>query len=93
MWGMKLYLEPHLFKCTPAEGQPPEKVAMVACGGSHTAAVTEAGQLYTFGKGGSLCLGRGNKSYSPHPQLVEGLGGRCVLKMACGNKHMGVLTD
>lgn len=50
MWGMKLYLEPQLFKCSPGEGQAPEKVAMVACGGSMTAAVAESGRLYTFGK-------------------------------------------
>ncbi len=53
MWGMKLYLEPHPFKCAPAEGQSPERVVAVACGGSHTAAVSETGRLYTFGKVGS----------------------------------------
>ena len=92
MWGMKIYLEPHIFKVGET-GM--EKVEKIACGGAHTAAVTEdAGQLYTFGKGSSLCLGHGSKSYTPHPLIVkEGLGGRKVVKMACGHRHMGVLTE
>ncbi len=91
MWGMKNFLEPHVFKIGET-GM--EKAVQVACGGSHTAVVTEAGQLHTFGKGSSLCLGHGSKSYTPHPKLVtEGLAGRKMLSMACGHRHMGVITD
>jgi len=92
MWGMKVYLEPHHLKVGETGI---EKVGLVSCGGSHTAVVTEgAGQLHTFGKGSSLCLGHGGKSYTPHPKLVaDGLAGRRVLKAASGHRHMGVITD
>lgn len=92
MWGMKIYLEPHHLKVGET-GM--EKVGLISCGGSHTAVVTEgAGQLHTFGKGSSLCLGHGVKSYTPHPKLVaDGLAGRRMLKVASGHRHMGVITD
>lgn len=70
-----------------------EAVAQVACGGSHTAVVTEGGRLYTFGKGNSLCLGHAKKSYTPHPRLVDALEGRKVLSIACGHKHMAAITQ
>lgn len=90
MWGMKIHLEPQVFRV--GEG---DKVWQVGCGGSHTAVVTEdAHQLFTFGKGSSLCLGHGTRSYTPHPKLVaDGLAGRGVVKVACGHRHMAVITD
>lgn len=61
---------------------------MVSCGNAFTACVTDGGKLYTCGKGSSLSLGHGNRSYTPHPALVESLRDRKVKKVACGGKHM-----
>ena len=47
-----------------------EAVLMVACGEEHTAAVTEDGGVYTFGKGGHGRLGLGDKEDRTTPTLV-----------------------
>ena len=70
-----------------------EKVLTVACGGRHTAAVTQNGNVYTFGEGpfgelglGSSCLETGT------PKKVASLGNIRARDVACGESHMAVIT-
>lgn len=45
----------------------------VACGGAHSAAITAAGELYTWGKGRYGRLGHGDSEDQLKPKLVEAL--------------------
>jgi alpha-tubulin suppressor-like RCC1 family protein len=70
-------------------------VRQIACGGLHTAAVTDNGQVYTWGDA------RGNQlGYQPHgftnqstPFLVESLQLQFVVQVALGQSHSLALTD
>ena len=76
------------------------KVASVACGDSHSAAVTSDGKLYTWGWGGSLwsgsgLLGHGDGASHTTPKLVESLleeEGLEVKTAALGELHSAILT-
>jgi alpha-tubulin suppressor-like RCC1 family protein len=71
-------------------------IRQIACGGLHTAAVTDAGTVYTWGDARAHQLG-----YQPHgftnqpiPHLVESLDGVAfVVSIACGQSHTVALTD
>jgi len=71
-------------------------IRQIACGGLHTAAVTDAGTLYTWGDARAHQLG-----YQPHgftnqptPHLVESLDGVAfIVGVACGQSHTVCLTD
>lgn len=71
-------------------------IRQIACGGLHTAAVTDAGTVYTWGDARAHQLG-----YQPHgftnqpiPHLVESLEGVAfVVAIACGQSHTVALTD
>lgn len=63
-------------------------VKQVACGQRHTAALTEEGDVYTWGWGGSFldmgALGHGNKEAQQTPKKVEGLPEN-VVDIQCGD--------
>jgi len=71
-------------------------IRQIACGGLHTAAVTDAGTVYTWGDARAYQLG-----YQPHgftnqptPRLVDSLDGVAfVVSIACGQGHTVALTD
>lgn len=63
-------------------------VTRVSCGAVHTAVVSSAGQLFTFGCGDGGRLGLGaNAGDSPHPQLVGALERDVVVDVCCANWH------
>jgi len=68
------------------------KVVGVSAGGSHTAVWTEAGELFTFGRGDNGKLGHGTQNESV-PRLVEALVGKKVIDVAAGEDHTAVLTE
>lgn len=51
-------------------------VVDVACGGAHSAAITTAGELFTWGKGRYGRLGHGDSEDQLKPKLVEALLGK-----------------
>lgn len=59
-------------------------VVQVTCGSYHTAAVTQNGELYTWGGGMYGKLGHSNESGQATPKRVEGLVGLIVSQVACG---------
>eukprot|EP00591_Stephanopyxis_turris_P011504 CAMPEP_0195529978 /NCGR_PEP_ID=MMETSP0794_2-20130614/32665_1 /TAXON_ID=515487 /ORGANISM="Stephanopyxis turris, Strain CCMP 815" /LENGTH=223 /DNA_ID=CAMNT_0040661369 /DNA_START=153 /DNA_END=821 /DNA_ORIENTATION=+ len=67
-------------------------VTQVTCGSYHTAAVTNNGDLYTWGGGMYGKLGHGNESGHSIPKRVEGLSGLPVSQIACGSRHTAVIT-
>lgn len=69
-------------------------IRQVACGGVHTAVVTETGQVYTWGDGKNGELGHHHDpNLKQTPRLVENLNGVFVTYVACGGGHTVVLTD
>lgn len=48
-----------------------EKVVEVACGGSHTLALTKGGDLYSWGYGDMMALGHGKDADEPEPKKVS----------------------
>lgn len=64
----------------------------IACGGFHTAVVTDDGNLYTFGGGEHGQLGHGDKFNRVVPTLVQALEGEFVSQITCGWSHTVVLT-
>jgi alpha-tubulin suppressor-like RCC1 family protein len=73
-------------------------VVDVACGGGHTAALTEDGQLWVWGRGRGGELGQGtnerasNAANRTEPVRVD-LGGRKCTAVALGNEHTLVLVE
>ena len=69
----------------------------LACGGAHTAALTDDGQLYLWGRGNEGQLGLGDLRPRAVPALIKTLGdkaaGTSVLQVACGGSHTLALCD
>ena len=69
----------------------------ISCGGAHTAALTDDGQLYVWGRGNEGQLGLGDYRPRTVPALVKALGdqqaGSTVLQVACGASHTIALCD
>jgi alpha-tubulin suppressor-like RCC1 family protein len=103
-WGGKMHFSPNLI--TGDSGTfLKQKIVKVATGNGFTAAVDQDGQLFTFGRGKSGCLGHGNKQTLRIPTRVEGFGpqntqeakernpfGR-VVQVFGGNNLIAALTE
>ncbi|KAL7983783.1 hypothetical protein Chor_000659, partial [Crotalus horridus] len=61
------------------------EVVDIAAGGAHSACITAAGDLYTWGKGRYGRLGHGDSEDQLKPKLVEALQGYRVIDIACGS--------
>ena len=74
-----------------------KNVVDVSCGINHSAAVTESGQVYTWGKNNYGQLGLGDdvdgESMMIFPELVEGLKGVKITSVSCGHFHTAALSD
>ncbi|XP_017400590.1 E3 ISG15--protein ligase HERC5 isoform X2 [Cebus imitator] len=64
-----------------------QKVEFLACGGSHTALLTQDGLLFTFGAGKHGQLGHNSTQNELRPCLVAELAGNKVTQIACGRWH------
>ena len=63
-------------------------VSHVALGGKHAAAISQKGELFTWGTGFCGQLGHGSGEDKAHPTLVEGpLAGLTVTDVSCGETH------
>ena len=67
-------------------------VSQVVCGGFHTAAITEAGELYTWGGGEHGQLGHGDKINKTTPWHVTALNKSTLVQIACGWSHTVALS-
>ncbi|XP_005105124.1 probable E3 ubiquitin-protein ligase HERC4 isoform X1 [Aplysia californica] len=72
-----------------------QQVIQVAAGANHSVALTQAWEVFTWGKNDSGQLGRGDIPEEARgiPKLVKSLAVHCVLQVACGNDHCIVLTN
>lgn len=69
------------------------QVQMVSCGTWHTALITTAGQLFTFGDGTFGALGHGNRSTALLPKEVESLKGLRTISVSCGVWHTAAVVE
>ncbi|KAL3840104.1 hypothetical protein ACJIZ3_024695 [Penstemon smallii] len=74
----------------PLEGL---QVATVTCGPWHTALITSAGQLFTFGDGTFGVLGHGNRENVSYPREVDSLLGLRTIAVACGVWHTAAVVE
>eukprot|EP00877_Chromochloris_zofingiensis_P008815 jgi/Chrzof1/4187/Cz14g02070.t1 len=68
-------------------------IKQVACGDTHTLAITDDGALYSFGRNQNGQLGHGNTSDVLSPKLVEGLKCKVVTSIAAGAEHTVAATQ
>ncbi|KAK9682228.1 hypothetical protein RND81_10G059700 [Saponaria officinalis] len=68
-------------------------VAWISCGPWHTAVVSSAGQLFTFGDGTFGVLGHGDRKSSSVPREVESLKGLRTVRAACGVWHTAAVVE
>eukprot|EP00742_Colponemidia_sp_Colp-10_P002931 GILJ01003128.1.p1 GENE.GILJ01003128.1~~GILJ01003128.1.p1 ORF type:complete len:794 (-),score=80.20 GILJ01003128.1:478-2859(-) len=75
------------------EGLKNYPVMHIACGDTHTAAVTsESNDVYTWGGGTDGQLGHGDKVRQNVPRLVQVLRSKGVRIVACGKRHTAALS-
>ncbi|CAK7330595.1 unnamed protein product [Dovyalis caffra] len=68
-------------------------VSSISCGPWHTAVVTSAGQLFTFGDGTFGVLGHGDRKSVSLPREVESLKGLRTVRAACGVWHTAAVVE
>ncbi|XP_058465564.1 probable E3 ubiquitin-protein ligase HERC2 [Malaya genurostris] len=77
----------HVRKPTPIQGLRGKKVIHVAVGALHCLAVTDNGQVFAWGDNDHGQQGSGNTVVNKKPNLVLGLDGVFVNRVACGSSH------
>ncbi|CAI8586726.1 unnamed protein product [Vicia faba] len=68
-------------------------VSYISCGPWHTAVVTSAGQLFTFGDGTFGALGHGDRESVSLPREVESLKGLRTMRASCGVWHTAAVVE
>ncbi|PON93631.1 Regulator of chromosome condensation (RCC1) family with FYVE zinc finger domain-containing protein [Trema orientale] len=74
-------------------GQDSPQISFISSGPWHTAFVTSAGQLFTFGDGTFGALGHGDHSSTAVPREVETLKGLRTVRAACGVWHTVAVVE
>ena len=75
------------------EGLMGKHPIQIACGGFHTAVITQDGSMYTFGGGEHGQLGHGDKVNKVQPTLVQTLRDVSISQITCGWSHSVALTS
>lgn len=94
--GRKFVRGQKKYATTPTMVPMDAPIRQVACGGLHTAAVTDSGTVYTWGDGRACQLGHLHEGFSNQqtPRPVDALVGVAKLTMvSCGQSHTVALSD
>ncbi len=67
-------------------------VIQVCCGGQHAACLSDAGEIYTWGRGGFGRLGHGTSTHVAAPRVVERLRGIHCQQVACGFAYTAAVS-
>ncbi|KAJ9582054.1 hypothetical protein L9F63_003637, partial [Diploptera punctata] len=69
-----------------------KRIRDIACGSSHSAAITSNGELYSWGLGEYGRLGHGDIVTQLKPKLVKSLLGHRIVQVACGSRDAQTLA-
>ncbi|KAF5273445.1 hypothetical protein FQA39_LY07462 [Lamprigera yunnana] len=69
-----------------------KRIRDIACGSSHSAAITSSGELYTWGLGEYGRLGHGDNVTQLKPKQVKALIGHRIVQVACGSRDAQTLA-
>ncbi|XP_048524463.1 E3 ubiquitin-protein ligase HERC2 [Dendroctonus ponderosae] len=69
-----------------------KKIRDIACGSSHSAAISSGGELYTWGLGEYGRLGHGDNVTQLKPKMVKALVGHRIVQVACGSRDAQTLA-
>lgn len=68
-------------------------VVAIACGGNHSAAVLETGEIFTWGWNCHGQLGLGDTTDRTEPKQVMALAGMRIVTVVCGEDHTVAIDD
>lgn len=68
-------------------------ITRACCGSSHSVALNEWGNVFTWGSNSFSQLGFSSDNSEPMPKLVKALGTKHIVQIATGNHHNIVLTS
>jgi E3 ubiquitin-protein ligase HERC2 len=85
--GNRLTLE----KPKLVEALKSKRIREIACGSSHSAAISASGELYTWGLGEYGRLGHGDNNTQLKPKLVQALIGHRIVGIALGSRDAQTL--
>lgn len=68
------------------------RVVQIACGRNHTAALTDRGELFTWGEGLGGPLGHGDILNKDLPERVSAMVGKAITEVTCGGRNTAVLV-
>lgn len=69
------------------------RIVQIASGGYHSLALTDKGELFSWGHGGHGQLGHCTIQNQNVPRLVEALAEECIVYIACGGSSSAAVTD
>lgn len=70
-----------------------QKIVQIACGAAHSLALTEWGQVYSWGSNSLGQLGIDSTKSFSQPKIVKTLVTKHVVQIVCGHYHSIVLTN
>ncbi|KAF0521745.1 rcc1 domain-containing protein 1 [Gigaspora margarita] len=83
----------HSEEITPVDDTIDYFFTTVACGENHCLALTQTGQVFSWGSGRYGQLGHGDTKSLDKPKVIEFFLGLRVIQIACGGWHSAVITD
>ncbi|KDO30466.1 hypothetical protein SPRG_04368 [Saprolegnia parasitica CBS 223.65] len=87
------FLAPHLIEQFALDkALNGSRIVSIACGAQHAAAISQHGELYTWGSGEDGRLGHGDIRDRAIPRKVMSLLSQRVVQASCGGAHTAVVT-